>query len=51
MFICEKNHQNVPTTTYCNECGRNRQGLVREEVEQLEEYKLRVEGLKILLRQ
>jgi uncharacterized protein YbjQ (UPF0145 family) len=50
VFVCEQNHQNVPTAVYCYECGRNRKGLVREEVEQLEEFKLRVEGLKILLR-
>lgn len=36
-------------TTYCNECGRNKQGLIREEVERFEEYKLRVEGLRMLL--
>jgi uncharacterized protein YbjQ (UPF0145 family) len=49
MYICENKHQNVATATYCNECGRNKQGLIREEVERLEEYKLRVEGLRILL--
>src|SRR5690606_11636360 len=51
IFICEKNHQNISTSNYCEDCGRNIQGLVQEEVEILEEYKLRVKGLGILLRQ
>ena len=48
-YVCEEKHHNVASASYCNECGRNKQGLIREEVERFEEYKLRVEGLRMLL--
>jgi uncharacterized protein YbjQ (UPF0145 family) len=48
-FICESNHQNDPIEEYCTNCGKNIKGLVKTEADQIEEFELKVEGLKILL--
>lgn len=52
-FICEKNHQNDVDREFCQTdgCWKNIKGLRKSEVEMIEEFRLKIEGLKILLMQ
>lgn len=48
-FVCENNHQNDVADTYCESCGRNIKGLIVSEVEEIKDFKLKVDALKLLL--
>lgn len=48
-FICENNHQNDVNEKYCGNCEKNIKGLVPSQVNQINEFEIKVEGLKMLL--
>lgn len=48
-FICQNNHNNDVNEEFCTNCGKNIQGLTKNEINIIENFKLRIEGLKILL--
>ena len=50
-FICENNHQNGSEVEFCtnDECSRNIKGIRKSDMERIEAFKLKVEGLKTLL--
>ncbi len=50
-FICENNHQNGSEVEFCSSegCNRNIKGLRKTDLERIETFKLKVEGLKTLL--
>jgi uncharacterized protein YbjQ (UPF0145 family) len=48
-YFCEKNHSNDIDQEFCTNCGLNIQGLAKNEVNILNEFELRIQGLKMLL--
>lgn len=48
-YICERNHSNPIEEEFCGHCGKSIKGLSKNEVYLINEFKLRVEGLKLLL--
>lgn len=48
-FICENNHNNDVNEEFCSNCGKNIQGLTKNEINIINELELRKEGLAILL--
>lgn len=50
-FICEKNHQNDIDKEFCSTdgCWRNIKGLSKSAVEKINDFRLRIEGLEILI--
>jgi len=48
-YICENNHNNPVEEEFCGHCGKNIKGLSKNEVYLINEFELKVEGLKLLL--
>jgi uncharacterized protein YbjQ (UPF0145 family) len=48
-YFCEKNHSNNIEEEFCTNCGINIQGLVKNEINILNDLKLRIQGVTMLL--
>lgn len=48
-FICENNHNNDVNEEFCTNCGKNIQGLTKNEINLIKDFELKIEGLTILL--
>ncbi|MCS4433029.1 YbjQ family protein [Aquiflexum gelatinilyticum] len=48
-FICENNHSNDIDAEFCTNCGKNIQGLTKNEINILKDFELKIQGLAMLL--
>jgi len=48
-YICEKNHSNDIDLEFCSNCGKNIQGLAKNEINIINDFRLRIQALTILL--
>lgn len=49
-YVCENNHNNDPNEEFCDNCGKNIQGLTKSEINTLNEFEIRIKALSTLLK-
>lgn len=46
QYVCEHGHANDEDVVYCKKCGKNIQGLTKEDIEHINDLKLKIEALE-----
>jgi hypothetical protein len=46
QYICEYGHANDEDVEFCKKCGKNIQGLTQEDIENINDIKLKIEALE-----
>ena len=46
IYICEHGHENDKDVEFCKNCGKNIQGLTKEDLQRIDDIKLKIEVLE-----